>query len=295
MTQTSPPVSQRKAVSLSIEQAIAQVRATVRRSGTSFFWAMRRLEPHRRDAMFALYAYCRVVDDIVDEPGEPACKRAQLEDWRAEIARVFNGQPNTAVGLALRGPVKEFALVQADFLAIIDGMLSDTPARVRLEDEAALVLYMDRVACAVGRLSNRIFGIEENADTALSKALGEALQLTNILRDIDEDAARDRLYIPSDLLRVHGIESDDAQDIVRHSALPDICQALARRARDRFDQARVLLGQCERRTARPAVMMMAIYERLLHKLCDAGWDAPRRVVTLSRPEKLWVVLRHGIV
>ena len=274
--------------------AEGHVEGVVRRSGTSFFWAMRRLPAEKRRAMFAVYAFCREVDDIADEPGEVAGKRQQLADWRAETAALFEGRPVTPTGRALLGPVRVFGLKRDDFLAVIAGMETDAAPAVRLATMDDLMLYCDRVACAVGRLSNKVFGAPAELSDAIAEQLGTALQLTNILRDLAEDAARDRLYLPRDLLARHGIEALQPGDVLADEALAGACGELAKRAHACFDEAHRLLARCDRRAMRPAIMMAEVYRRTLDALMVRGWRRLDQAVGPSRLGKLWLALRFGV-
>lgn len=276
-------------------EVLDHVEALVRRSGTSFFWAMRLLPAHKRRAMFAVYAFCREVDDIADEPAHLENKRARLQEWRDEIDRLYDGRASLPVARALVGPVARFGLKREDFLAVIDGMEMDAAERVRIADMAELMLYCDWVACAVGRLSVRVFGIDAGNGDRLAQSLGQALQLTNILRDLDEDAERDRLYLPGDLLRSHGIVATDPKATLSDPALPKVCAALAEVAARRFDEAATIVAGCDPDKVRPAAMMMEVYRRTFLKLRARGWQPPRRRVSLPKLEKLWIVLRYGFV
>jgi phytoene synthase len=282
-TETAPP------------DALAYVASVVRRSGSSFSAAMRRLPADKRNAMFAVYAFCREVDDIADDRGEEADKLARLTGWRHEIESLYAGHPRTPVGRALAPPVVRFGLDKENFLAVIDGMEMDAGRRLRIADMDHLRLYCDRVACAVGRLSNRIFGIDDEAGARVARALGEALQLTNILRDIDEDARRDRLYLPQDMLGAHGITETDAGAVLAHPNLPGVCAEMAEIAQHRFNEAAALLATCDRRRMRPAIMMMEAYRRVFLGLSRRGWRDLDQPVSLSWAEKLWVLLRYGVI
>ncbi len=272
-----------------------QAAEIVRRAKTSFYWAMRRLPAARRNAMFAIYAFCREVDDIADEPGIEAEKKLRLDEWRDEIERLYAGDPKAAISRALASPVARFGLGREDFIHIIDGMKIDARQSLRIADMNELEDYCDRVACAVGRLSNRVFGIDAETGDLVAAALGEALQLTNILRDLAEDAARDRLYLPLSLLRAHGIDDQDPAKVLAHPNLFEVCEDVADRARRRFDEADALLGRCDRARMRPAVMMMEVYRRIFDKLLARGWSRIGERVSLSKAEKLWVVFRYGII
>lgn len=286
---TNPPAH-------SAADSAAFVANAVNGSGSSFLAAMRFLPPDKRQAMYALYSFCREVDDIADEAGTPEEKRRRLAEWRLEIERMFEGAPGKAISCVLSEAVKRFSLPKADLLALIDGMEMDAAGTVRLADESELALYCDRVACSVGRLSNRIFGVAPEAGDALARALGDALQMTNILRDIDEDAERDRLYVPLSLLGAHGIcEVDDAAGVLTHPRFPEACAAMAAVTRERYAAARAIMTGCERRTVRPAVVMMEIYRAIFERLETRGWRRRDGVVKIPRLLKLWIALRHGVL
>ncbi|MBB4286984.1 presqualene diphosphate synthase HpnD [Roseospira goensis] len=281
----------------------AEARAVVTRitteAGTSFGGAMRILPAERRHGMFAVYAFCRVVDDIADEPAPIADKRARLADWRARVAAICAGRPRAGVPLdrALAWVVARFGCAEADFQAVLDGMAMDAGDRVRIADMAELMLYCDRVACAVGRLSNPVFGIPPADSAALAGAVGTALQLTNILRDVAEDAARDRIYLPADRLAAHGLDPlpDDAAAILDHPAVPAVRAELAARAAAAFAEADALFARLPRRPARPARVMKEVYHALFRRLAARGWDAVRRPPAVPKPVKLWLALRHGVM
>jgi len=275
--------------------AVRHVDAVVGRSGTSFFWAMRLLPRPRREAMFAVYAFCREVDDIADDEAAVALKRARLGRWREEIDRLYAGRPQSPIARALADPVARYGLAREDFLALIDGMEMDAGDAMRAPSMAELELYCARVAGAVGLLSVRVFGATGETARRLALTLGEALQLVNILRDLAEDAARGRLYLPRELLAAHGIASREPRAVLADPALGAVCDDLAVVARRRFAEARVLLAACPRRPMRPAVVMMTVYRRLLDRLVRRGWTRLDAPVRLSAAEKLWVALRHGVL
>lgn len=275
--------------------AKAYVADVVERSGSSFASAMRILPPEKRDGMYAVYAFCREVDDIADAPGPAPAKLAKLAEWRAEIDRLFQGRPETPTGRALLGPVRTFGLRREVFLAVIAGMEIDSAEKLRLPDMAALEAYCDKVACAVGRLSNPVFGVEDGLGEPVAVALGHALQLTNILRDLAEDAALNRLYLPHDLLMQFDIPDDDAVAALSHRRFPEACDVLATLAARRFAEAEKALARCDRRTMRPAIMMMAVYRAILRKLRQRGWRKLDQPVGLGIAEKLWIFLRYGLL
>ncbi len=272
----------------------AYVEALVRRAGTSFFWGMRRLEVERRRAVFAVYAFCREVDDIADGDLPLDRKRALLDAWRVEIELLYGGACHHPITRALRGPVAMYGLNKADFLAVIDGMEMDAQPRVRIADMDELLLYCDRVACAVGRLCVRIFGMGEEEGIRLSAELGLALQLTNILRDIVEDAGRDRVYLPADMLADAGASGDGTEDILTAPMLPELCEQLAHRADCHFKAAERTIAGADPAVVRPAVMMMQVYRRILDKLVVRGWDDLEHDVGPSKFEKLMIAVRYGV-
>jgi presqualene diphosphate synthase len=276
----------------------AALRETIRRrveaAGTSFYWAMRLLPKERRDGMYAVYAFCREVDDIADD--WPAAERAKgLADWRDEIEAIYAGQPRHLIARALVAPVERFKLRKSDFHDIVAGMEMDAEADIRAPDLARLDLYCARVAGAVGHLSVHVFGDSSAAAHRVADALGRALQLTNILRDLDEDAQRGRLYLPREILDRHGIRDTDPARVLRHPALPSVCRDLADIALGHFDAAEQAIGECSRRAMRPATTMGAFYRAMLDAMLRDGWRDPSARVSLSKGRKLWLVLRHALI
>jgi squalene synthase HpnD len=276
----------------------AALRETIRRrveaAGTSFYWAMRLLPRKRRDGMYAVYAFCREVDDIADDWPE-AERAAGLAAWRDEIAALYAGRPNRLIARALAEPVERFDLREGDFHDIIAGMEMDAAADIRAPDLATLDLYCARVAGAVGHLSVHVFGDASRAAHRVADALGRALQLTNILRDLDEDARRGRLYLPREMLDRHGIAGADPAAALRHPALPAVCRDLAEIALAHFDAAEAAMTECSRRAMRPAATMSALYRAMLDRMLRDGWRDPAARISLSKSQKLWLVLRHGLI
>jgi phytoene synthase len=271
------------------------VRQRVEAAGTSFYWAMRLLPRDRRDGMYAIYAFCREVDDIADDTGPPAPKQAALAAWHAEIDALYAGQPRQIVARALVEPVERYRLRREDFHAVIDGMEMDAAEDIRAPDLATLDLYCGRVAAAVGHLSVHVFGDAIPAAHSVADHLGRALQLTNILRDLDEDARRGRLYLPREILERHGIAGTEPLKVLRHPALPAACRELAQLALTHFGEAAQAMTRCSRWAMRPAAVMGAFYRALLDALLREGWRDPSSRVSLSKLHKLRLVLRHGLV
>lgn len=273
-------------------QAMAHAEAVVRAAGSSFHWGMRILPTERRRAIYAVYAFCRTVDDIADEPGDPVMRQSLLDGWRAEIDRLYRGeQPDDPIARALLPAIQQFQLPRAEFEALIAGMETDLHRQNVAPSLEALRLYCRRVAGAVGLLSIRCFGAEGVEAEEAAVQLGEALQLTNILRDLDEDAADGRLYLPAEILERHGIATRDPGRVLTDPRLPAACHELAAMARRRYAAAKQLIARCDRRAMRPAVLMMAGYEALLGRIEATGWREPRRRVSLP-PWRRLLLLRH---
>jgi phytoene synthase len=264
-------------------------------SGSSFYAAMRLLPPPERAAMFAIYAFCRVVDDVADEPGpSPEERRAELDAWRADVAALFAGQPPARIAY-LAEHVRRFGLKQEDFLAIVDGMEMDIGAPIIAPDYAVLDLYCDRVASAVGRLSVKIFGMPDGAGQTLAHHLGRALQLTNILRDLDEDAAMGRLYLPAEALAAAGITSRDPVAVVADPRIDAACRWVAAKAHEQYQAADAVLKARPAGRIRSPRLMREVYQQILRETEAVGWAPPRRRVSLGKARLLWIVLRHGLV
>jgi len=253
---------------------------------------MRVLPRSQREAMFEIYAFCREVDDIADSRGPRPVRRQQLDHWRGEINSLYGGKPtHRTQGLA--APVRDFALRREDFHAIIDGMEMDVVADIRAPAEATLDLYCDRVASAVGRLSVRVFGMDQEEGIALAHHLGRALQLTNILRDLDEDASIGRLYLPAQVLLRTGITATDPASVLASPALGTVCANIVERARRHFAQAGVVMSRNPRRQVRAPRIMAQAYLSILDSLVARGWSAPRRPIHIPRARLLWILMRHA--
>jgi phytoene synthase len=265
-----------------------------RAAGSSFYFAMRILPRPRRDGMFEIYSFCRRVDDIADSTAPRRERLARLARWRAEIDALYAGDVRPEHRPLARA-IAEFGLRKEDFIAVIEGMEMDAAEDIRAPDLARLDLYCDRVASAVGRLSVRIFGVGETDGQHLAHHLGRALQLTNILRDLDEDAAIGRLYLPRELLREAGVADDDPQAVVSHPALGTVCAGLVQRARDHFAQADAIMDRCPRPTVRAPRIMGKVYHAILDQLIARGWTAPRSPVRIGRLHLLRIVLQYGFV
>jgi len=263
-------------------------------SSSSFYAAMRILPREQRDAMFQIYSFCRHVDDIADSTAPRAERLAALQQWREDVDALYRSNPPPRLHDYMAS-VKEFGLQHDDFVAIIDGMEMDVPQEMRAPDLATLDLYCDRVASAVGRLSVRVFGLPTEDGILLAHDLGRALQLTNILRDIDEDAAIGRLYLPREELQKAGISSTDPQRVVGHPALPLACAPLVARAGAHFAKADEVMARHPRRLVRAPRIMSKYYCALLQLLITRGFAAPRAPVRVKKLARLAIVLRYAFI
>jgi phytoene synthase len=263
-------------------------------SGSSFYAAMRILPREQREAMFQIYSFCRQVDDIADSDGPRPERLAAIQQWRDDIDALYQGHPPQRLADYV-GSVRRFGLRREDFLAIIDGMEMDIPQDIRAPDLATLDLYCDRVASAVGRLSVRVFGLAENDGVLLAHHLGRALQLTNILRDIDEDAGIGRLYLPLEALLHAGITSNDPLKVIAEPGLPKVCAPLVERARGHFEKADEIMKRNPRRVVRAPRIMSKYYRAILDLLIARGFAAPREPVRLNKAAKLAIILRYAFI
>ena len=272
----------------------SDVAAVERASGSSFYNAMRILPRAQRSAMFEIYSFCRQVDDIADSRGPRHERRQELQRWCADIDALHAGKP-IARTRGLVAPVRDFGLRREDFHAIIDGMEMDVIEDIRAPDDATLDAYCNRVASAVGRLSVRVFGMEEQEGIALAHHLGRALQLTNILRDLDEDAALGRLYLPAQALRAAGIASTDPATVLASPMVGNACACVVERARGHFAQADKIMARSPRRCVRAPRIMGEAYHLILDRLVARGWSPPRRPIRLPRARLWWIIMRHAFI
>ena len=261
-------------------------------SGSSFYAAMRILPQEQREAMFQIYSFCRQVDDIADSGGPREQRLAALQQWREDIDALYQGHAPARLRDYVAS-VKEFGLEREDFLAIVDGMEMDVPQDIRAPDLATLDLYCDRVASAVGRLSVKVFGLPREDGILLAHHLGRALQLTNILRDIDEDAAIGRLYLPKEGLAQAGISSTDPLVVAADPAVPKVCAPLVERARDHFAESDAIMARNSRRAVRAPRIMSKYYGSILALLVARGFANPRTPVRLNKAARIAILLRYG--
>jgi phytoene synthase len=264
-----------------------------RKSGSSFTYAFRVLPYEKRRAIYALYSFCRVVDDCVDEPGGEG--EAGLRGWLAEVQRAYAGNPESELGRELAEALFQFPIPRSCFEDIVAGCRMDLRlARYATFDD--LRGYCERVASAVGLASIEIFGYEDPRTRDYAVRLGLALQLTNILRDVAEDAGKGRVYLPQDELRRHGVSEDEVLKAARPGfakspAFQSLLAFQGERARTWYEQADAALPQVDRRSMLPAEIMSAVYRALLEEMARCDWPVGRPAARLSRPRKAWIALR----
>jgi phytoene synthase len=255
---------------------------------------MRLMPRSGREAMFAIYAFCRAVDDIADDgEGTREDRRVALEEWREDLRALYiGGRGGRAAFLA--EVVETYHPRLEDFLAVIDGMQMDVDEDIVAPSLELLDLYCDRVASAVGRLSIKVFGMEEGPGFALADHLGKALQLTNILRDMDEDAGIGRLYLPREYLDA-GLGPVDPKAVLADQAIDKTGRRVAALARDHYEAARRIVAERPPGDLRPPKLMGAVYLEILRRMEAQGWAPPRHRVKLPKPQLLLLALRHGLM
>ena len=264
------------------------------KSGSSFYYSFRFLPPDRRRAIIALYAFCREVDDIADEVSDLNIARAKLGWWRAELANLFQGHPQHPVTKALAPATTAFSVDQARLNEIIDGMEMDLTHH-RYNDFASLKLYCHRVAGVVGQLSAGIFGYRNPSTLDFAENLGLAFQLTNIIRDVGEDARRDRIYLPQDEMAKFGVSTADVL-VARHSlAFVSLMAFQCQRAKSLYDAAFEALSPEDRRPQRPSLIMSAIYRTLLQEIERDDFMVLTQRTSLTPMRKLWIAWRTWVV
>ncbi len=257
------------------------------KSGSSFYYSFMFLPSERRQAITALYAFCREVDDVVDECHDLSLAQTKLEWWRQEVGRVYNGTPTHPVGLALKDVIKGFRLPQEQLLEIIDGMAMDL-SQTRYLDFKGLQLYCYRVASVVGLLAAEIFGYQDRQTLKYAHDLGLAFQLTNIIRDVGEDARRGRIYLPIEDLQRFDVPAKDLLEARYSDAFRELMAFQAERAEKFYDQAFAQLPAIDRKAQRPGLVMAAIYRTLLREIARDGFLVLDRRTSLTPLRKVWL-------
>jgi phytoene synthase len=274
------------------------IRAKVQAAGSSFYWAMRFLPAQKRAALFAIYAFCREVDDIADGEAAREDKIAGLDRWRRKIEDLYAGRPGDEITRALAPAVTAYKLRKKDFIAVIEGMEMDARGPIVAPSLEELDLYCDRVASAVGRLCIHAFGEPTPCGERVAHHLGRALQLTNIMRDVAEDAAIERLYLPAEFLAQAGIVTVDPRAVAADARLPQVISAVGALAEKHFTQSETTLALCDKQAVRPAVIMMKVYRQNFERLRDNGWKPLPPLTGFARLKasafKLWTAIHAGL-
>lgn len=265
----------------------------VAESGSNLTAAFKILDPERRAAINALYAFCREVDDVVDECSEPQLAAIKLSWWKTEIDRLFQGQAQHPVSKALAARMKDYGLPQESFQEIIAGVEMDLTQN-RYASWSDLDLYCDRVAGAVGLLSARIFGTVSPATLDYAITLGRALQYTNIIRDVGDDARKGRIYLPAEAMQQAGLDAGSILRFEHSPALSQLLHDMAGRAHQLYDKAIATLPAAERRAQRPGLMMAAIYRDLLRLLESESFQIMHQRISVAPARKLWLAWRTAI-
>ena len=262
-------------------------------SGSSFYYSFMFLPPNRRRAITALYAFCREVDDVVDECVDPQIAATKLAWWRQEVSKLYTGQPEHPVTQALSPIVSEFSLPQEQLLEIIDGMEMDLQ-QTRYLDFKALSLYCYRVASVVGLLAAEIFGFQNRQTQKYAHDLGMAFQLTNIIRDVGEDARRGRVYLPIDELKRFDVAVSDVLTSNYSENFRKLMEFQIERAEHFYTQALNQLPNVDRKAQRPGLVMAAIYRTLLDEIKRDGCRVMTQRTSLTPIRKLWIAWRTWI-
>ncbi|WP_306397520.1 presqualene diphosphate synthase HpnD [Telluria beijingensis] len=256
-------------------------------SGSSFYYSFLFLPPERRRAITALYAFCREVDDTVDDATDGSVARIKLAWWRTEVSKMYGGTPTHPVMLALQPHVATYKLEEKHLLAIVDGMEMDLD-QSRYLDYPGLQRYCWHVAGVVGILSASIFGYTNPQTLAYAEKLGLAFQLTNIIRDVGDDARKGRIYLPVNDLQQFGVTANDLLKLQHSDKFEALMRFQAERAQAVYDEAMALLPKEDRRAQRPGLMMAAIYRTLLDEIQRDGFHVLNQRISLTPLRKLWL-------
>jgi phytoene synthase len=259
-------------------------------SGSSFYYSFLFLPPQRRRAITALYAYCREVDDVVDECTDAGVARAKLAWWRDEVGKLYAGTPQHPVTKALTPAISDYGIEQQHMLELIEGMAMDLDYN-RYPDFDTLKLYCHRVAGVVGLMSAGIFGYAQAQTLEYASELGLAFQLTNIIRDVGEDARRNRIYLPLDELQTFGVAEADIQAARETGDFHKLITFQIERALAQYDSAFAKLPARDRKPQIPGIIMAGIYRTLLEEIRDDGCQVLKHRTSLTPIRKLWIASR----
>lgn len=259
-------------------------------SGSSFYYAFLFLPPERRAAITAFYAFCREVDDVVDETSDAGVAATKLAWWRTEVQRAFSGEPTHPVMKALMPHVALYQIAPAHLLAVIEGCEMDLQ-QSRYLDYPGLKRYCHLVAGIVGEVAARIFGQTEAATTAYAHQMGLAFQLTNIIRDVGDDARRGRIYLPIDELKQFDVKAHEILNRGYSERFTALMKFQAERAHQAYDQALALLPAADARAQKPGLMMANIYRTLLREIEATEFQVLHQRISLTPVRKLWIAMK----
>ncbi|ASR88911.1 presqualene diphosphate synthase HpnD [Alcaligenes aquatilis] len=262
-------------------------------SGSSFYYAFLFLPPERRRAITALYAFCREVDDVVDEVHEESVARMKLVWWRTQVADLYEGRAHHPVMQALAPHIEAFGLPQDELLAVIDGMEMDLD-QMRYPSWSELERYCWHAASVVGLLSARIFGQTQEQTSDYAQKLGLAFQLTNIIRDVGDDARRGRIYLPQEDLDKFGVSPHEILDQQHSDRFEALMAFQTERAQDLYRQAMRALPAVDRRAQRPGLLMAAIYHALLVEIANDRWHVLEQRISLTPIRKFWLAWKTWV-
>ena len=269
-----------------------EVKKIVKKSGSSFFWGMNVLDPERKRAMFSIYAFCRIVDDIADEIKNKRLKIEKLKSWKKKINNIFESKKlKSSIEKELKIAVEKFQLERLDFYAIIDGMMMDAKSDIKFPKKKDLELYCDRVAVAVGYLSIRIFGLSEK-EKKYAFYLGRAFQLTNIVRDFYEDLKRGRCYIASEYLSIYGVKKD-IKKIEHHPKLQNILQDILHEANIFFEKSNIEAKKISKKQIVASEIMKTFYKAIHTKMFKKKIDIEKKI-KLNYFQKIYILVLFAV-
>ena len=268
---------------------------SLRATPSSFYWAMRILPRIKRDAIFEMYSFCREVDDIADGVLPVDEKIELLNEWRHRIDDVIDGAGAVNFSDGFSKTIMHYGIDRDDLFAVINGMETDAVEKVTIANMDELDIYMDRVASAVGKISNKIFGLRGEQADSLAVNLGRALQLTNILRDIVEDASLGRTYIPQSVLEKYSVQKTEANEILKDENLPKVLNFMATLAQEYYQKADKNLMALPRGPSRPVRIMKAVYGRVLEKMIKNDWHYPYAPTRISKIEKIFIAAKAAFL
>ena len=269
-----------------------EVKKIVKKSGSSFFWGMNVLDSEKKRAMFSIYAFCRIVDDIADEIKNKRLKIEKLKSWKKKINNIFESKKlKSSIEKELKIAVEKFQLERLDFYAIIDGMMMDAKSDIKFPKKKNLELYCDRVAVAVGYLSIRIFGLSEK-EKKYAFYLGRAFQLTNIVRDFYEDLKRGRCYIASEYLSIYGVEKN-IKTIKHDPKLQNILQDILHEANMFFEKSNIEAKKISKKQIIASEIMKTFYKAIHTKMFKKKINIEKKI-KLNYFQKIYILFSFAV-